>query len=355
MAAPRFRVLRFDRWQDPSYAERLAREPLVELVDIRMAQPEEQSWAALASCHCYQASSARDELPKQWFVTKSLLERCPQLLCISTYGAGYDTIDVPACNEAGVLVVNQTGANAQSVAEHAIGMMLSLVHRISESDRRLRRERGFPREDLMGREVSGKTLGIVGLGNAGRRVARIAAALDMTILASDPYLTPEEVARRGATQVSLDELLERSDVVSVHCPRDPSTMRMFDARAYGRMKQGAVFLTTARGGIHDEAALHAALASGHLGGAGLDVWDVEPPPLEHPLLALDNVIATFHTAGVKVEARRNTASWGAEQVAMIAQGLKPPRIVNPEAWPAFAKRYEGALGRRFHADAPAAD
>ena len=355
MTEPRFRVVRFDRWQDPSFAERLHREPAVELVDIRMAQPEEQSWAALATAHCYQASSARDELPKRWFVTRELLERCPQLVCVSMYGAGYDTIDVAACNDAGVLVVNQSGANAQSVAEHAIGMMLSLLHRIAESDRRLRRERGFVREALMGREASGKTIGIVGIGNTGRRVARIAAVLDMQVLATDPFLTPEEIARRGATAVAFDELLERSDVVSLHCPRDASTLRMMDERAYGRMRQGAIFLTTARGGIHDEAALHAALASGRLGGAGLDVWDVEPPPLEHPLLALDNVIATFHTAGVKQEARRNTASWGAEQVAMIARGLKPPRIVNPEAWGAFARRYERILGRRFHDEAPAAD
>lgn len=351
MSDDRFRVVRFDRWQDASFAERLGREPAIALIDLRIARPEAESWAALATAHCYQASSARDELPARWFVTRELLERCPQLVCVSMYGAGFDTVDVAACTAAGVLVVNQSGANAQSVAEHAFGMILALAHRFNECDRRLRRERGFPREAVMGHEVSGKTLGIVGIGNAGRRLARIAAALDMTILAVDPGLEPAEVQRRGATPVSLDELLARADFVSLHCPRDASTLGMFDAHAFARMKPGAVFVSTARGGIHDEGALFEALRSGHLAGAGLDVWEPEPPPLAHPLLTLDNVIATFHTAGVKHEARRNTASWGADQVVAIARGLRPPRIVNPDAWPAFTARYARILGRRMQDDA----
>jgi D-3-phosphoglycerate dehydrogenase len=117
-----------------------------------------------------------------------------------------------------------------------------------------------------------------------------------------------------------------------------------DARAFGRMKPGAVFVTTARGGIHDETALVDALRSGHLGGAGIDVWDVEPPPLDHPLLRLENVVATFHTAGVTHEARRNTASYAAEQLVGIFKGGRPPRLINPEAWPAYAKRFEEIMG-----------
>ncbi len=340
----RFRVVRFDLWQNPAFAERLGRERGIELATVRLADPAANAWHQLSTAHVYQASSAKDELPAQWFVTADLLARCPSLVCVSLYGAGYDTVDVAACTRAGVLVVNQSGANAQSVAEHAFGMILALSHRFNESDRRLRRERGFLREELTGHEVSGKVLGIVGIGNAGTRTARIAHALDMTVLATDPFLAPEEVARRGATAVPLDELLARSDFVTLHCPRDASTLRMMDAVAFARMKQGAMFVTTARGGIHDEAARLDALRAGHLAGAGLDVWDVEPPPLEHPLLQLDNVIATFHTAGVKHEARRNTAGWGAEQVAMIAKGLRPPRIVNPEAWPDYVRRYESITG-----------
>ena len=130
----------------------------------------------------------------------------------------------------------------------------------------------------------------------------------------------------------------------MHCPRDKMTMRMMDARAFARMKPGAVFITTARGGIHDEAALSDALASGHLSGAGLDVWDREPPPLDHSLLQRENVIATYHTAGVTHEARRNMAMFAAEQIVGLLKGGRPPRLVNPEAWPAYARRFERILG-----------
>jgi D-3-phosphoglycerate dehydrogenase / 2-oxoglutarate reductase len=184
----------------------------------------------------------------------------------------------------------------------------------------------------------------VGIGHIGRKVARMAAAFDMTVLAVDPYLSDEEIARRGAQPVTLDELLERSDIISLHCPRDPSTLSMIDAAAFTRMRQGAIFITTARGGIHDEAALADALASGHLAGAGLDVWDMEPPPLDHPLLKMDNVVATYHTAGVTPEARATMGSYAAEQIIDLLRGGYPPRLLNPEAWPRYAERFKAILG-----------
>ncbi len=337
-------VVRFDVWYDPSMAERLAREPDIELRTCARQGADEAAWGALAQAHAYQISAAKDELPAQWFANRALLARCPRLLCVSASGAGYDTVDVAACTEAGVIVVNQSGANAQSVAEATLGFMLDVSRRISESDRRLRRERGFSREDVMGHEIAGKVLGVVGIGHIGTRVAGLARAFGLEVLACDPYLTEEEIARRGARSVSFEQLLERSDFVSLHCPRDKDTLKMMDARAFGRMKPGAVFVTTARGGIHDETALLDALRSGHLGGAGIDVWDVEPPPLDHPLLRLENVVATFHTAGVTHEARRNTASYAAEQLVGIFKGGRPPRLINPEAWPAYAKRFEAIMG-----------
>ena len=340
------RVVRFDVWYDPSMAERLAREPDIELRTCARKGADDAGWSALAQAHAYQISSAKDELPSHWFANRALLDRCPNLLCVSASGAGYDTVDVAACTRAGVIVVNQAGANAQSVAEATLGFMLDVSRRISESDRRLRRERGFSREDVMGREICGKVLGIVGIGHIGTRVAALAQAFGLSVLACDPYLTEEEIGRRGARSVSFEQLLERSDFVSLHCPRDEDTLKMMDARAFARMKPGAVFVTTARGGIHDEAALLEALRSGHLGGAGIDVWDVEPPPIEHPLLKLDNVVATFHTAGVTHEARRNTASYAAEQLVGIFKGGRPPRLINPEAWPHYAQRFEALMGAR---------
>ena len=152
-------VVRFNFWSDPAMEERFAREPDIELRTCDLHGPEDDAWSALAEAHAYQIAAARDELPQQWFATAELLERCPKLLCVSSIGAGYDTVDVAACTQAGVLVVNQSGGNAQSVAEQTIGMMLDVSRRISEGDRLLRRERGFTREDVMGRQMSGKIRG----------------------------------------------------------------------------------------------------------------------------------------------------------------------------------------------------
>ncbi len=265
---------------------------------------------------------------------------------MSAYGAGFDTVDVQACTRAGVAVVNQSGSNSGAVAEHTLGLMLGLCKRIAESDRRLRRGEHFTRADMMGFDLMGRTLGVVGIGHAGGRVAQLAKAFGMTVLATDPFVAPAEIVRRGAEPVALPELLRRSDVVSLHCPLDASTRGMLGAAQFASMPRGALFITTARGGIHDEAALERALRSGHLAGAGLDVWSVEPPPAQHPLLALDNVLATHHSAGVTVDSRRQMATMGATQILDIAHGARPPRLVNPEVWPAYAARFERILGRR---------
>jgi len=346
VTAKRKVVVRFNQWYDPAMEARFAREADIELRTVDRTGDPDLVWPHLSQANAFQVSSAKDELPKHWFVTESLLARCPDLLCVSSNGAGYDTIDVAACTRAGVLVVNQAGGNAQSVAEHAIGLMLDVTRRISENDRLLRAERGFSREDIMGKEMSGKTVGLVGLGHIGTRVAKLARAFDMEVLAVDPYLTEEEIGRRGARATTFEELLERSDFVSLHCPRDQDTMKMMNAKAFARMKKGAVFVTTARGGIHDEGALLEALTSGHLYGAGLDVWDKEPPPLDHPLLKQRNVVATYHTAGVTGEARRNMATYAAEQIVGILKGGRPPRLINPDVWPAYTKRFEAVMGSR---------
>ena len=348
-------VVRFNQWYNPVMEERFRREPDLELETVDRDGPDEGVWPTLGRAHAFQVSSAKDELPRRWFVTPELLARCPDLLVVSSNGAGYDTIDVPACTEAGVLVVNQAGGNAQSVAEHTIGLMLDVTRRISENDRLLRSERGFSREDVMGYEMSGKTVGIIGIGHIGTRLAKLARAFDMTVLAVDPYLTEEEIGRRGACAVTKDQLLERSDFVSLHCPRNKDTLGMMDAAAFARMKKGSIFVSTARGGIHNEMALLAALKSGHLQGAGLDVWDKEPPPLDHPLLGLRNVVATFHTAGVTHEARRNMALFAAEQIVGILKGGRPPRLINPEAWATYAARFEAILGSPVQALSEDAD
>jgi D-3-phosphoglycerate dehydrogenase len=336
--AGELRVVRSDLWIDPAFDRGLANRPGLSLAVFPARSQAAAAWDLLGAAHVYHVSAAKDELPREWFVGPELIARCPNLLCVSSSGAGYDTVDVPACTAAGIAVVNQAGGNADSVAEHTLAMMLALSRRMIECDRRLRRESGFTREDIMGNEIRGRTLGIVGLGEVGSRVAALARAFGLQVIATDPLLSAEEMARRGARAVPLPELLAQADFVSLHCPREPATLRMMDAKAFAAMKKGAFFISTARGGIHDEAALVEALRSGHIAGAGIDVWDQEPPPLDHPLLQMDNVFASFHTAGVTHEARRNVATIAAEQIAGLALGERPPRLVNPAVWPAFEQR-----------------
>ena len=329
----------------PRFAEVLAARPDVTLQKLENDSPPEVADPVLAAAHAYQIGAARDELAVEFHATGRLLARAPNLLVVSSNGAGYDTIDVDACTRAGVLAVNQAGGNREAVAEHVLAMLLCLCKRLIEADRRSRRERVFDRTSLIGHDVVGKTLGIVGIGNIGSRVAELCRGLfHMRVLAYDPYLTADQIAVRGADKTTLEQVLREADAVSINCPRTRETMGMIGAREFALMRPGALFITTARGGIHDEAALAEALRSGRLAGAGLDVWVTEPPQLDHPLLAFDNVVVSPHTAGVTREARENIARIAAEQILAIFDGKQPARLLNPEAWPAFARRFERAFG-----------
>lgn len=344
MAANIKRVGRLDLWLAPAFNERLNAQGDIELRIAAAKGPEVDVWDVLTRAHVYQVSSAVNELPKPYQVREPMLQRCPQLLCVSAGGAGIDTVDLDACTRSGVAVVNQSGANAQSVAELAFGLMLSVARKIPQSDRLLHTERGFSRESLMGIELSGLTLGVFGIGNTGSRAAAIAKGFGMRVLAFDPLLNADVIHQRGAEPVDMAALLGQSDVISVHCPLDESTANVFSKRAFANMKRGAIFVSTARGGIHDEVALYEAIKSGHLGGAGLDVWELEPPPVQHPLLTLPNVVATFHTAGVTHQARRQVATWAADQIIQVLKGERPPRLLNPDVWPVFVERYEKLFG-----------
>ena len=291
-------VVRFDFWINPVFDQHLNGVSDIDLTVCRYSDDENKTLEIFKNTHVYHICAARDEVPPQWWVNEDLLKKSPNLLCASASGAGYDPIDLEACNRHGVLVVNQSSCNADSVAEHAMGLMLSVKHRITACDRIMRAAAYTTREDLMGNEIRGLTLGIVGMGNIGRRVAQLAKAFGMTIIGHDPFLSDDEIKARGAKSVSFNELISQSDVITVHCPRSPETLNYFGAEQYRAMKKGAVFMSTARGGIHDETALYEALRDGHLSGAGLDVWSVEPPAQDNPLLSLPNVTATYHIAGV---------------------------------------------------------
>jgi D-3-phosphoglycerate dehydrogenase len=195
--------------------------------------PPDAAADVLSAAHAYQISSTRQELARHYHINPSFLERTPNLLVASTNGAGYDTVDIKACTEHGVLVVNQSGGNAESVAEHVVGMMLMLVKRVVECDRALRAGAVKARAAYTGHEAFGKTIGIVGLGNVGRRVAELCGGLmRMQVLAYDPYLNADDMRARGATKVELDELLRRADFVSINCPLTDKTRKMIGAREY---------------------------------------------------------------------------------------------------------------------------
>jgi D-3-phosphoglycerate dehydrogenase len=327
------------------YGEMLGKRGDVRLDMLGQESPDKAAAEVLSAAHAYQISSARDELARHYHVSDDLLQTTPNLLIVSTNGAGYDTVAVKDCTERGVLVVNQAGGNAESVAEHVLGMMLSLAKRVGECDRALRSGTLGDRNAYTGNEVLGRTVGIIGLGHVGRRIAQLCGGLfRMQVLAYDPYLSAEDIRARGATKIELDELLRRADFVSVNCPLTDETRKMMSAREYALMQPHAFFITTARGFIHDEDALAQALRDKKIAGAGLDVWAKEPPPADHPLMKFDNVLVTAHTAGVTREARTNMGKIAAEQILDALDGKPLPRIVNPQVWPDYAKRFENAFG-----------
>ena len=344
MTANAKRIAYFDNWIDPVAETMLGARSEIELIRLEMAKPEADNWAGLSRAHGYQILP-RGDLREPWFGNAALISKAPRLLAISSTGAGYDMVDVDACTQAGIIVVNQTGSNKEAVAEHALGLMLSLSKKMALTDKALRTGKYVDRYAFTGNDILGKTVGIVGIGHIGTRVAELCGGLfRMRVLACDPYLSAAEIKARGAEKVELGQLLAQSDFVTVHCPRSAETLNMFGAAQFGAMKPSAFFLNTARGGIHKEDDLAAAIGSGKIAGAGIDVFLVEPPPADHPLLAFDNVIASPHIAGVTHEAMHEMARAAAEQWIDLLAGRVPPRLVNPEVWPFYSERFARELG-----------
>lgn len=268
-----------------------------------------------------------------------LMEACKRLKVVGRHGVGLDTVDIPAATRLGIAVVHAPGSNSQAVAEHALMLMLACVKRTLVIDRLTRRGDWRPRTEDANTELGGKTLGIIGVGNIGRRVARFCAALGMRVLGYDKYVPDDEVRRRGAEpQPSLEALLPQCDVVTCHTPLTPETRHMINARTIALMRPGAIFINTSRGGVQDERALFEALTRGHLAAAGLDVFEQEPTPVDNPLLNLDNVVVSSHVAGVTREANRQMAVQVAGEMLRVLRGERPEVLVNPEVWPRLGVR-----------------
>lgn len=268
-----------------------------------------------------------------------LMDACPQLHIIARTGIGVDNVDLDAATARGIVVTNTPDGPTESTAEHTVAMLLALAKRLPQGAANLAAGKWGPRTGpLLGSEVRGKTLGLVGLGRIGRRVAEICRlAFAMRVLACDPLVTPEAAAALGVELVELDDVLAAADFVSLHAPATPATFRLIDAERLAQMKPGAILLNLARGTLVDEGALLAALESSRLAGAGLDVFDPEPPAADSPLRSHPNVLATPHMASVTAEGRERMERMAVENLLAFARGEAPPNVVNPAVYnsPAF--------------------
>ena len=263
--------------------------------------------------------------------SERLMAACPRLKVVGRHGAGLDIVDIPAATRLGVAVVHAPGSNSQAVAEHALMLMLMCAKCAVQIDKWTRAGDWQARHDAGNVELAGKTLGIVGVGNIGRRVARFAGALGMRVLAYDKYVPDDEVRRRGAEPTaSLEALLPQVDVLTCHTPLTDETRAMINDKHLGLMKHGAILVNTSRGPVQDERALFQALATGQLAAAGIDVFEEEPPSLDNPLMNLPNVVLSTHVAGVTREAIRQTGVQVASEMLRVLRGERPEVLVNPD-------------------------
>jgi len=285
-------------------------------------------------------------------VDAAVIAAGPRLQVIGRAGVGVDNVDLEAATRAGITVVNAPTGNTIAAAEHTLALLYGVARKIGAADASVRRGE-WERTQFTGLELRGRTLGLVGLGKIGQAIAARARAMEMAVLASDPYVTAEQAAHHGAELVAFDDLLARSDVVSVHVPLSRATRGMIGAKEIGRMKPGAILLNVARGGVVDEAAVAAALTAGTLAGAGIDVFEHEPP-VGSPLLDAPNTLLTPHLGASTAEAQVAVAEEVADQVIDVLAGRSARYAVNaplltPETAEALAPYLPLAetLGRFF--------
>lgn len=252
-------------------------------------------------------------------VTRKVIEAAPKLKVIGRAGVGLDNIDLEAAKERGIKVVNSPGASSRSVAELAVGLMFAVARKIAFADRKMR-EGVWAKKQCMGIELEGKTIGVIGFGRIGYEVAKIANALGMKVLLYDPKPNEERAKEVGGKFVSLEELLRESDVVTLHVPLVDATYHLINEERLKLMKPTAILINAARGAVVDTEALVKALKEGWIAGAGLDVFEEEPLPADHPLTKLDNVVLTPHIGASTEEAQMRAGVQVAEQIVEILKG-----------------------------------
>ncbi len=262
-----------------------------------------------------------------------VMDLAPRVQVICRTGIGYDKVDVAAATRRGIAVCNTPDAPTISTAEHAVALMLAVAKRLPSAADELRAGGVDIFARHQGVELQGKTLGLVGLGRIGGRVAGVAAALGMRVHAFDPYAPPDRAAQLGVEDAgSLDALLTAADVVSLHVPLTDETLGMMDAARFSAMRPGSILVNTARGGLVDHDALLRALEDGPLAGAGLDVTEPEPLDPSHPLLHRVDVIVTPHVASATAAGKDRIYRQAIAQALQVLRGERPPHLVNPEVW-----------------------
>jgi D-3-phosphoglycerate dehydrogenase len=265
----------------------------------------------------------------------SLMDQAPGLRVIARTGIGLNNVVIADATARGIAVCNTPDAPTISTAEHAVGLMFNVAKRVKQSELELQRgDKVDFITSYQGLELYGRCLGLIGLGRIGGHVARLARGIGMQVIAFDPYISAERAAELGVElAASIEAVLDVADVVSLHVPLTPETRGLMNAGRFARMKQDAIFINAARGGLVDEAALLEALESGRLWGAGLDVFETEPPPPHHPLLGRADVVATPHIAGVTRAGKDRIWRGAIAQVLQVLRGERPDHLVNPEVWP----------------------
>lgn len=268
-------------------------------------------------------------------IDAAFIARAPDLRVVARPGIGIDNINVADCTAAGVVVVHTPEAPSESTAEHAVTLILAVARKLIQADQGLRAQGWAARDALQGIELRGKTLALIGLGRIGGRVAHImGAGMGMRLVAYDKYLAPERASALGITLApTLEEALAQADVVSLHTPLNAETRGLIGARELAIMKPDAILVNCARGPVVDEAALIDALQRGHLWGAGIDVFDVEPTPRDNPLLSLPNVVVTPHIASFTEDGMYQMGVGAVEETLAVLEGRRPRWCANWEVWP----------------------
>jgi len=270
---------------------------------------------------------------------RQLFDKAPNLKVIVRHGIGVELIDVDAATDHGVMVVNTPTAATVSVAEHVLMMVLVLSKKLFIADHAIRKGNYAIKESYGPDDAEGKTLGLVGFGRIAREAGRRCLALGMKVITYDPYLKPEAVAGSGATMVdSLERVLAEADFVSMHTPLTPTTRHLISDKQFATMKPTAYFINCSRGEVVDEAALVRALQAKTIAGAGLDVFEAEPPATNNPLFAMENVVVTPHSAALTANGKFKMATHSVDQLLKVLRGEKPDSLMNPKVLEKLKKK-----------------